>query len=155
MTPVRAKILKNLLEEAQYDAEEVDFLFNGFSKGFAIGYQGSLDCKLTAKNLPFRCGSKTQLWNKMVKEVNLGGFAGPFDRIPYDNFTQSPAGLVPKDHDANNNDPDAATRLIFHLSYHDQASVNFHTPKEVGRVKYKDLDYAVRLCMEVSKENGT
>ena len=37
------------------------------------------------------------LWNKVMKEVEAKRFAGPFEKIPFDNFIQSPIGLVPKD----------------------------------------------------------
>ena len=45
-----------------------------------------------------------------MKEVKLKRFAGPFESSPFEDFIQSPVGLVPKD---NGKD----TRLIFHLSY--------------------------------------
>ena len=68
--------------------------------------------------------------------------------IPYQNFIQSPIGLVPK---AGNK-----TRLIFHLSFdfgEDEASksMNHHTPKQICLVKYNDLDYAVQICMDMMK----
>ena len=56
---------------------------------------------------------------------------------------QSPTGLVSK----SNGD----TRLIFHLSYPEIGSVNYHTPKEICSVKYKDLDHAIILCMEAGE----
>ena len=82
------------------------------------------------------------MWSKMMKEVKLGRHAGPFRTIPYDNYMQSPIGLVPK---AGNQ-----MRLIFHLSYNfgpNEKSLNFHTPEELCRVSYWDLDYAVETCL--------
>ena len=85
-------------------------------------------------------GSKQELWDKVVTEVRLGRFAGPFTALPFKDFIQSPLGLVPK----SNGD----TRLIFHLSYpRDGRSVNSEMPKKYCTVKYKDLDYAVKMCM--------
>ena len=60
---------------------------------------------------------------------------------------QSPLGLVPK---AGNK-----TRLIFHLSYDfgqeiHERSLNFHTPKDLCTVKYRDLDYAVQCCLKLN-----
>ena len=98
-------------------------------------------------------GNKVELWNKLMKEVKLKRVAGPFDHIPFDNFIQSPIGLVPK---AGGNQ----TQLIFHLSYdckHDGIkSLNFYTPKERCSVKYKDLDFAIQayLCVCESVEAG-
>ena len=88
-------------------------------------------------------GTKTDLWNKIMKEVELECYAGPFDQVPYKNFIQSPVGLVPK---AGNK-----LRLIFHLSYEfeDRGSVNSNTPEALCSVKYWDLDYAMKCCLDV------
>ena len=68
-----------------------------------------------------------------MKEVKAGRYAGPFDEVPYDNFIQSPIGLVPK--------AGGKTRLIFHLSFEfkgeDGGSVNGCNPKEKCSVQYK------------------
>ena len=77
-----------------------------------------------------------------MKEVKLHRFAGPFNEIPFQNYIQSPVGLVPK---AGNQ-----TRLIFHLFYtfkNGNKSVNEWIPKELCLVKYRDLDHAVRNCI--------
>ena len=37
--------------------------------------------------------------------------------------------------------------LIFHLLYPDKNSLNHHTPEELGTVKCKDFDEAVRMCL--------
>ena len=68
---------------------------------------------------------------------------GPFTRIPFKNYVQSPVGLVPK---AGNQ-----TRLIFHLSYvfGDNGSVNSYTPQEKCTVQYKDLDFAVKEALHL------
>ena len=55
-------------------------------------------------------GDELTLWNKVMKEVKLKRYAGPFEQIPFKHFIQSPIGLVPKDGGKD-------TRLIFHLSY--------------------------------------
>ena len=73
-----------------------------------------------------------------MKEVGEGCFAGPFHQPPFENFVQSPIGLVPKDGNK--------TRLIFHLSYDFQSgnsSINSWTPDELCSVHYNDLDDAV------------
>ena len=43
-----------------------------------------------------------------MKKVELKRVSGPFDNIPFDNFIQSPVGLVLKA---------AGKMMIFHLSY--------------------------------------
>ena len=147
VTPVKADVFRQLLVQANYDPGEIEFLYKGFKEGFPIGYMGPKDRVQYARNLPLRFGSKTQLWNKMIKEVQLKRFAGPFERAPYDRFIQSPAGLVPKQSSNVNNQ----TCLIFHLSWPEKNSVNFHTLKGLCSVKYKDIDHAIHLSMETGK----
>ena len=94
-------------------------------------------------------GSKTVLWNKLIKEVRLGRVAGPFANIPFDSCIQSPIGLVPK----TGSDE---TRLTFHLSYTFkgqpvEGSLNQWTPKEKCKVKYKDLDHAIKAYLKLKK----
>ena len=103
-------MLENLLKNAQYKPDEIEFLVDGFKNGFDLGYRGDDNVQITSENLKFRVGDETELWNKVMKEVKLKRYAGPFKTIPYNNFIQSPIGLVPKD-------GGKSTRLIFHLSY--------------------------------------
>ena len=145
-TPVRADVLQKFLEETNYDTEKTQFLVNGFKDGFDLGYQGAENVQQKSPNLKLTIGNKTELWNKVMKEVKEKRYAGPFDVIPFENFIQSPIGLVPKDNGKK-------TRLIFHLSYprNTDKSVNINTPKELTSVKYKDLDEAIRLCLKHGK----
>ena len=126
---------------------QTQFLYDGFLNGFSIGYQGPKEVQLYSANLRIRVGSPTILWNKVIKEVRLGRFAGPFVRVPFDNFIQSPIGLVPKDQGRE-------TRLIFHLSYprDGKSSVNINTPAEFCTVKYTDFDQAIKLCLELTDD---
>ena len=99
-----------------------------------------------SNNIPFSIGSEIEMWKKLMKEVKLNRYAGPFNEIPYEYFIQSPIGPVRKE---NNQ-----TRLIFHLSYdfgtsEEKGSLNYHTPKSLCTVKYRDLDYAVKTCLEL------
>ena len=129
--------------------EETDFVINGFKHGFSLEYNGPRDKVQTARNLPLRCGSKVILWNKMMKEVSLKRFAGPFENPPFEYFIQSPVGLVPKGPQGQGQDQVMDTRLIFHLSWpRPGQSANSCTPKELCSVKYKDLDEAIRLCIQ-------
>ena len=80
-----------------------------------------------------------------MKEVKLGRVAGPYDKVPFKNFMQSPIGLVPKS--------GGRTQLIFHLSYafkSGKGSLNSNTPDHLCTVKYNDLDYAVKNCLHLS-----
>ena len=136
-------MLRDLLNDAGYGAEKTKYLYQGFKEGFSLQYVGNLTkVRREAPNLKLRIGSQTELWNKVMKEVQLGRNAGPFDTPPFDYFVQSPIGLVPKDKGLK-------TRLIFHLSYpKDGESVNSGIPKEACSVKYPDFEDAVRLCLQ-------
>ena len=83
-----------------------------------------------------------------MKEVQQKRYAGPFEEIPFENYIQSPIGLVPKDGGKK-------TRLIFHLSYPrnstTKTSVNASTPEELKKVNYKEFDEAVKLCIKLGK----
>ena len=146
-TPVVVDELVKLLRETGYDHEKTKFLEEGFRQGFDIGHRGPETRQSTAANIPLTLGSKTELWNKLMNEVKLKRVAGPFETIPYENFIQSPIGLVPK---SNNK-----TRLIFHLSYEFETgdrkgSLNQHTTRELCMVKYKDLDYAIHTYLKLT-----
>ena len=137
-------MFEKLLVESKYDKQETKFLIDGFRNGFEIGYEGNTEVKLTSPNLKFRTvGNPTILWNKVMKEVKENRYAGPFENIPFDNYIQSPIGLVPK-----NGGKD--TRLIFHLSYPrgKGTSVNANTPKEKCSVQYSDFNEAIQLCIK-------
>ena len=146
-TPVKVEIFKRLLKESKYDQHESDFLINGFKNGFSIGYEGPQDVKITSPNLKFReIGNKIDLWNKVMKEVKVERYAGPFESIPFESYIQSPIGLVPKDGGKD-------TRLIFHLSYSRgrESSVNANTPIELCQVKYPDFSEAIQICLKEGK----
>ena len=140
VTPINVDKLEQYLRETRYDAAESQFLLNGFRDGFDIGYRGPTNRRDRSQNIPIKVGSKLEIWEKIMKEVKLKRYAGPFTEPPFKNFIQSPIGLVPK--------AGGQTRLIFHLSYDfkggDMAkSLNHFTPKEMCSVKYNDLDHAI------------
>ena len=141
-TPVRADRLEQLLIETNYDHSKTRMIVDGFKEGFDLGYRGPWDVQITSNNLKFVIGNEAELWDKMVNEVKSRRFAGPYRNIPFEHYIQSPIGLVPKDGGTK-------TRLIFHLSYpkDGETSVNFHTPKELSTVTYKDFEAAVKLCI--------
>ena len=96
ITPVDVEVLRRYLRDSRYDMNESNFLLNGFSNGFSLCYEGPQVRADKSENLPFSIGDKYQLWNKVMKEVKVGRYAGPFSEVPFKNFIQSPIGLVPK-----------------------------------------------------------
>ena len=150
--PINITELERLLRTANYDAAKTEYLITGFQQGFSIGYQGKQNRRDLSENLPLHLGTKTDRWNKVMKEVGHKRYAGPykFEDLPVkNNFIQSPIGLVPK--------ADNQTRLIFHLQYdfkNGNSSLNANTPEEICKVKYRDLDHAVDACIKLLKVHG-
>ena len=151
VTPLNVDHFSQLLLESDYDEEKRNFLVDGFANTFDIGYAGPMVRQSTSNNIPFTpgVGDKYELWNKIMKEVEAKRYVDPFEKIPFENFIQSPVGLVLK--------AGGKTRLIFHLSYpfNDQEtgiSLNEATPHEICTVKYNDLDVAVNNCLKISQE---
>ena len=106
-----------------------------------------MDRRDSAKSIPFKVGvgNKIEMWQKIMKEVEAGRYVGPFDSIPYDNYIQSPIGLVPK--------AGGKTRLIIHLLYCFKKpdgttvlSLNTHTLKDKCNIQYHDLDRVLQTC---------
>ena len=149
VTPVNVEQLSKLLKQTNYDKVKSEFLIQGFTHGFDIGYRGDTKIKRTAPNLRLFVGSKIELWNKVMGEVKLKRFAGPFEKIPFEHYIQSPIGLVPKDGGVK-------TRLIFHLSHPRTGkarSMNACTPKNLSSVEYSNFDDAIELCLQLDGKN--
>ena len=133
VTPVKVKIFEKLLVESNFDMKKRKFLIQGFSKGFSLGYKGGTKVRRKAPNLQLRVGSKVELWNKIMTKVKDKRYAGPFKKVPFKYYIQSPVGLVPKDNGKK-------TRLIFHLSYpKDGDSVNSGVPHDWCSVQYPNF----------------
>ena len=109
ITPVNVSVLAKYLCMWRYNETKSQFLLQGFSEGFDIGYRGPVVRQDSSRNLPLPEGGELDVWNKLMTEVELGRVAGPFESIPYSNYMQSLIGLVLK---VGNK-----THLIFHLSY--------------------------------------
>ena len=60
-TPIDVLKLKYWLDKSEYDKEEANFLLDGFTHGFTIGYQGEVCRQDTSKNIPLNIGSSTEL----------------------------------------------------------------------------------------------
>ena len=147
VTLINADKFEQLLIETGYDPLETEFIVQGFREGFSLGYCGETNVQMTAPNLKFcGVGDKVTLWNKVMKEVSLKRYAGPYLNIPFDNCIQSPTGLVPKDQGKD-------THLIFHLSYPRArgTSVNANTPDHLCTVKYPDFSEAIKICAAAGK----
>ena len=152
-TPIKVDVYEDLLIKSGYDKQKTQFLVSGFKEGFDICYEGPQDQQDVAKNMLLRgLGTRTDLWNKLMKEVKLGQVSGPYKKedLPFESYIQSPIGLVPKS--------GGQTRLIFHLSYDfkdsGNKSLNGCMPKDKCTVKYNHLDHAIEICLRLIEEAG-
>ena len=53
VTPVNIERFHQLLIETGYNHDETQFVVDGFTNGFDIGYQGKEDVRITSENLKF------------------------------------------------------------------------------------------------------
>ena len=77
---------------------------------------------------------------KINKEMRKGRVAGPFSVVPFSKFVCSPIGIIPKS-------TPGKFRLIQHLSYPKNDSVNSNIPKEFSSVQYATTDDAIRMIL--------
>ena len=78
-----------------YDEDKAQFLIDGFSKGFRVGFQGS--CNNTVPpNLKSAHEMPDVVTEHIQKELHAGRIAGPFKIPPFKHFQCSPIGLVEK-----------------------------------------------------------
>ncbi len=142
-TPVDPNCLEHVLEG--YEQSEKEFQVSGFKRGFTLGFQHTVTAPRYAENLKSTTSQGRTLWEKIMNEVKLGRYAGPFEKPPFDNLWQSPLGLVEK-----KNRP--GVRMIFHLSFpKDGLSINSGTPKNLTSVKYPEFDQTVHMCVNKGK----
>ena len=89
ITPVNVVEFQKLLKDMEYNKQKSKYLIDSLRNGFDLGYRGKTELQRRAPNWKLRVGNETILWNKVMKEVKLKRFAGPFKQVPYRNFIQS------------------------------------------------------------------
>ena len=96
VTPIDVEKYQALLVASQFNPVLSKFLLDGFTRGFDIGYRGPWIRRNLSNNIPITIGTEQDIWDKLMKEVKAGRHAGPYKKIPFKYFMQSPVGLVPK-----------------------------------------------------------
>ncbi len=140
-TPLIPAELGKLLHN--YNQAERNYLLQGVTQGFHLEVPPQHWGAREAENLPSAIKFPKLVWDKIQKEVMLGRVAGPYLTCPFEDYIQSPVGLVIK--------PDKPTeaRLIFHLSYPKGGkSVNSSIPEEKTSVKYPHSKKLSTSCWE-------
>lgn len=105
-----------------------DELKNGFRFGFYLHYEGP---RISTNLVSVKDHPKV-VKEKIDNEIALGRIAGPFNYEPLCNLRLSPIGVVAK--------KDGGWRLIHHLSYPFDYSVNDFIDTEACSVHYTSFD---------------
>ena len=96
--------------------EGVQFVLDVLEHGADIRYEGERESMTVAPNLASVKEQPEAVTAYLEAEVTAGRIAGPFNEPPWPGFKTSPIGLVPKG--------DSGSRLINHLSFGGEASIN-------------------------------
>lgn len=139
VTPVCHKTLALLLQN--YDSVKANYLVCGFKNGFRIGFQGDRHFRVSP-NLKSASEFPEIVEEKLAKEISQGRIAGPFHELPFVNMHISPIGVVPKKEVGQ-------YRLIHHLSYPKDKSINDHIPEELKTVHYSSIDDAIEIILNL------
>lgn len=140
-TPIRISVLKEWLEISSYP--DANILLSGFQDGFRLCYNGPRHSRI-ARNLKSITKYPGVALQKIDKELKLGRIAGPFVKEPFDNFQSSPIGLVPKK-------AEGEFRLIHHLSYPENMSINDFIDPVLCSVRYTEFDEAINMIQDLGR----
>ena len=136
--------ISNLEKELKgYNPQEADILLQGFSSGFSLHYKGPR-LAYESKNLKSVLQFPDIVQKKIDKELSEGRIAGPFENRPISTLRVSPIGLVPKKEPGE-------YRLIHHLSYPADQSVNDFIDPTLCSVQYTEFDKAVEMIQDLGQ----
>ena len=132
------KQLEFLLKYTNYDKDLTTFLVHGFTNGFQIGHfeepnsVDNIELKMNDEELKI-------MKEKILKEVQLGRVAGPYDRPPFETYQISPVFLRPKS-------TPGEFRIILDLSFpKNDDSINSKIDEDYRSVEYSNIGDAIRI----------
>ena len=140
--PINLKNLKKMLKNYP-NKKAAEFLDRGFSEGFDLNYTGPR-MPVDLPNLKSVENNMEIAREKILKELKLGRYMGPFASRPLDNLRSSPIGLVPKKSPGE-------YRLINHLSFPPGYSVNDFIADECCKVEYTSFDKAADMIAQTGR----
>ena len=141
-TPVDVFKLKELLKNYP-DTEDAMILKDGFENGFSLNYRGPRVPK-EANNLKSINEHLELVKEKIAKKVASGLVAGPFKTRPISTLRVSPLGIIPKKQPGE-------YRIIHHLSYPENNSVNDFIDPALCSVTYTSFDEAVNMVQKLGQ----
>jgi len=113
-----------------------------FLEGFRLNYFGPRS-RYESKKVLSVIQNPEVAWQKVMSEVQCGRIAGPFQTRPISNLRCSPIGVVPT--------KTGGFRLITHLSYPPNFSVNDFIDEKYTSVKYSSFDNAVAMIQKLGQ----
>lgn len=127
-----------MLKELLIGYHDADFIINGFTDGFKIGYQG-IPVSTCPKNNDSITLLRKEAEQKINTELSAGRIRGPFTSPPIKNFISSPLSIIEKK-ERNK------FRLIHNLSYpYDGTSVNANIPRSASTVNFSSVGDAINM----------
>ena len=137
-TPVSPSILSKHL--IGYDPIVSEYLVSGFSRGFRLGCQDiPPPNEGYVQNLKSAAQFENIIDGKIRSELEKGRIMGPYTSPPnFPNYRISPLGVVPKK-------VSGEFRMIHHLSYPRNSSVNDLIPHEFSSVHYASIYDAIKF----------
>ena len=142
ITPVSPQRLDFYLQG--YNSYLRSYLVNGFQFGFSI-HSLQANNSTSTNNLKSAQSFPSVIHAKIIKELQLGRFSGPYDVSPYDDYVVSPLGVREKK-------TPGEFRIIHNLSYpYDDTSVNAAVPRHCATVNYASIADAAKHVVEMGQ----
>ncbi len=139
-TPVRIDRLIPYLQG--YPQEEIDYLKQGFTEGFRVGFSGN-QLSYFGPNSKKLMSALDAARAKIDQEVKAGRISGPYSSPPLPNFRVSPLSIRPKRQEGQ-------YRLLHNLSYpYDDTSTNGGIPQYLKSVHYARVSDAIESIVQV------
>ena len=127
------------------DRQLVNYVLDGISNGFRVGFSPSHKLKSATNNKPSAQQHAAVVDEYLAYEVSLGRVAGPFTSPPLPNLHISSFGVIPK------RGQPGKGRLIVDLSSPGGASVNDRINPDEFSLHYITVDKVIRLVSQFGR----
>ena len=143
VTPISANRLKDLLTVTNYDTNLTNTLVQGFTQGFDLGHNDSID---SINAVPNAKQEELEIMREKIdKELTAGRVEGPFDCPPFKTYHLSPLFLVPKS-------APGQYRMILNLSFpKNHSSINSNISQSSKSVEYASIRDAIKHMPTLGK----
>ena len=144
VSPIQTGVLSRLLEDYPLG----NYLIEGFTHGFRIGYEGDRISPSFSNNSRSALSHPREVEGKILSEIDNNRIAGPFSSPPLPGFKISPIAVRVKEN--------GKIRLLHNLSYpYDSTSINLNIPKSHTTVAYQSLEDAIDILNELYESTAS